>query len=94
MASTSPVGTSRPSTPSAMISPGPCGQAVATTGRPQRIASTIVMPKDSRLEVTAAIEPLTHSASMGWAGPMRNAWLYSPSSSTNARSLASSRPPP
>ncbi len=75
MAPTLPTGTSRPSTPLSMISPGPCGQSVETTGRPQRMASTIVMPKDSRLEVTAAMDPLAHSGSMGCAGPISNTWL-------------------
>ncbi|CAM5700383.1 hypothetical protein SBADM41S_11104 [Streptomyces badius] len=75
-----------------MISAGPCGQSVATTGSPPRIASTIVIPKDSRSDVTAAIDPLSHSASMGLAEPIRNTWLCRPSSSTRERSSACSFP--
>ncbi|CAM5741313.1 hypothetical protein SALBM311S_01243 [Streptomyces alboniger] len=63
-----------------MISPGPCGQSVLTTGRPQRMASTIVIPNGSKLEPAAPIEPFTHSASMGATAPIRNTLLYRPSS--------------
>lgn len=64
-------GTSSPSLPWVMISPGPCGQSVATTGTPQCIASTMVIPKDSLSEETAAMAPLLHSVSIGETGPIR-----------------------
>lgn len=60
-----------------MISPGPYGQSVLTTGSPQRIASTIVMPNGSKSDDAAPIAPLTHSASIGVAVPIRKTLSHS-----------------
>lgn len=50
------------------------------------------MPNDSRSEVDTAREPLAHSASHGWALPMRWALPLSPSPSISADGAARSLP--
>ncbi len=94
MADASSVRTSSPSMPSSMISRGPTGQSVLTTGSPQRMASTSVIPKDSALEVTAATEPLTHSGSSGAALPISRIRSVARSSLISARRAARSGPWP
>ncbi len=83
-----------PSRPSVMISPGPCGQSVATTGTPQCMASTMVMPKDSMSEETAATAPLAHSVSIGETAPMRKTRSCSPSRSICSRRFSFCGPRP
>lgn len=80
MASQSPGGTRRPSTPWVMISPGPSGQSVLTTGSPARMPSTMVIPKDSIAEETARTDPLASSGSMGMTCPISRTWPPRPSS--------------
>jgi hypothetical protein len=45
------------------------------------MASTMVMPKDSSWDDTAAMEPLAHSVSMGERGPIIRARPFNPRSS-------------
>ena len=56
-AATSSGGTSTPSRPSSMISPGPRGQSKETTARPLLIASTTTIPKPSKREESTNTEP-------------------------------------
>ncbi len=77
-----------------MISAGPSGQSVLTTGTPQRIASTRVIPNDSASEADATIDALANSASIGETGPVSSARPVSPSPSISPWSASRSAPPP
>ncbi|RIV35547.1 hypothetical protein D2L64_21625 [Micromonospora radicis] len=92
--SKSSVGTSRPSSPWVMISRGPTGQSLLTTGRPSLMASTMVIPNDSRAEETAAMDPLTHSAVMSSRRPISSTWPYIPNSRTSLASPGRCSPSP
>ncbi len=93
-ASASPFGTRNPSTPSCTISAGPSGQSVLTTGTPQRMASTSVIPNDSASEALATTSARANSASIGERVPIRRTRPVSPCAAIRSRSRSFSGPPP